>query len=292
MSATTTTRVFTPAGHNLSFGGILRSEWIKLRSVRSTWWCFAILVALTIALGTQMSSALTFYGVDGVIPQAAVQAMAVYGLTVSTDFSALIVSTLGVLIVAGEYGTGMIRSTLTAVPRRLPALLAKALVFGFATLVVSAVAFGLSVPISVAFFASNEIDVDLSDSRYWLSLLGGVGYLVFVGLIAFGLGAIIRNTAGGIAVALGLNLAAPLVLGAMSGFTQATWLQNIQYVLPSNAGRAMFGYPANFADPFAPYPPATDGVWIMEPWQGGLVLVAWVVVLMSVAAILLKRRDA
>ena len=292
MSATTLTPVFIPEGRDLSFGGVLRSEWIKLRTVRSTWWCFAILIALTIALGIQMSSALTFYGVEGVIPQVAVQAMAVYGITVSTDFGALIVSTLGVLIIAGEYGTGMIRSTLTAVPKRLPALLAKGLVFGSATFVVSVLAFGLTVPLSVAFFAGNGVEVDLGDTRYWLSLLGGVGYLVFVGLIAFGLGAIIRNTAGGIAVALGLNLAAPLVLGAVSGITQAPWLQNVQYFLPSNAGRVLFGYPANFADPFAPYPPATDGIWVMDAWQGGLVLVAWVVVLFSVAAVLLKRRDA
>lgn len=291
MSAADARPVFTPAGSGLGFGGIIRSEWVKLLSVRSTWWAYAILLVLTVGLAAQMSSSLSFAGVDGVPTQDAIQDLAVYAVMVSTDFGALIVSVLGVLVIAGEYGTGMIRSTLTAVPKRLPVLFAKALVFAVATFVVSALAFVVAVPISVGLLSGNGIAVRVDDPKYWLSLLGGVGYLVLVGLIALAIGALLRNTAGGIAVALGLVLAAPLALGLMLGFVQAAWAENLAMLLPSTAGNLLFSYPTaqswvNLA------PPAAGSGWVTEPWQGGLVLIAWIAVLLTTAAVLLKQRDA
>ena len=280
-----------PAESGLGFGGIVRSEWLKLLSVRSTWWAYGILAVLTIGLGAQMSSSLSFAGVDGVPTQPAVQDIAVYAITVSTDFGALIVSVLGVLVIAGEYNTGMIRSTLTAVPKRLPVLFAKALVFAVATFMVSALAFAVTVPISVWLLSGNGVAVRLDDPLYWLALLGGVGYLVLVGLIALSIGALLRNSAGGIAVALGLVLAAPLALGLMLGFVRSAWAENLTMLLPSTAGSVLFSYPTekswvNLAAPEA------SGAWVTEPWQGGLVLIGWITVLLATAAALLKQRDA
>lgn len=291
MSATATLPAHTQTSQDLSFGGILRSEWTKLHSVRSTWWAFAALLALTVGVGMQVSSSLGFRGVDAIVTTDASQSLAVYAITVSTDFGALVVSVLGVLIIAGEYGTGMIRSTLVAVPKRVPVLFAKMLVFAAATFVVSGVSLAVTVPISAVMLSGNGVEVDLSDIRYWLALLGGAGYLVAVGLIAFSLGAIIRNSAGGIAVALGILLAAPLVLGLMIGLAPQTWLENVAMVLPSNAGSVLFGYPAeqSWANPSES---ADRTGWITEPWQGGVVLAAWVIVLLIAAAVLLKRRDA
>lgn len=291
MSATVAPPVFTPTGPDLSFGGALRSEWTKLHSVRSTWWAFAALFAITVGIGAQVSSSLSFRGIDAVITRDASQSLAVYAITLSTDFGALVVSVLGVLVIAGEYGTGMIRSTLVAIPKRVPALFAKALVFAVTTFVVSAVAFAITVPISVAMLSGNNVAVDLSDARYWIALLGGAGYLVLVGLIAFSLGAIIRNTAGGIAVALGLVLAAPLVLGLMLGLTQQVWVGNVAMLLPSSAGGILFSYPAEQSW-VNPNEPVDRSGWITDPWQGGVILVTWVVVLFTIAAVLLKRRDA
>lgn len=291
MTTSTTRRTFVPADHELSFAGTLRSEWIKLRSVRSTWWSFATLVALTVGVGAQVSSSLSFIGVDAVVTREVSQSLAVYALTVSTDIGALVVSVLGVLTIAGEYGTGMIRSTLIAVPQRTPALFAKALVFAATTFVVSAASFAITVPISVALLTGNQVEVDAGDAQYWLSLLGAAGYLVLVGLIAFAIGAIIRNTAGGIAVALGFLLAAPLVLSLMLGLAQQDWIENLAMLLPSNAGKILFGYPAEYS--WAnPNVPVEQSGWITEPWQGGLVLVAWVAALLTAAAVLLERRDA
>ncbi|MFG6402693.1 ABC transporter permease subunit [Microbacterium sp. P04] len=285
MSTSTPTRVFTPTGHDVSFGGAVRSEWIKLRTIRSTWWCYAILFVLVVGFSALLSSTLS---VEPAPTGAAAQSLAVQAVTISTTFGALVVSVLGVLIISGEYGTGMIRSTLTAVPKRLPALVAKALVFAIATFVVSAISFAVSVPISVALLSGKGLEIDLGDSQYWLALLGGVGYLVLVGLIAFSLGAIIRNTAGGVAVALGLVLAAPIVLSIISALTQLTWVLNLEKLLPSSAGGLLSTYPVSDAAA-APTP---DGVWVLEPWQGGLILVVWFVVLFTTAAVLLKRRDA
>lgn len=291
MSAMSSDLIFIPSGHDLSFRGTLRSEWIKLRSVRSTRWGFAALFALTVGVGVQLSSALSFAGVDAVVSRDASQGMAVYALTVSTDFSALVVSVIGVLIIAGEYGTGMIRSTIVAVPKRVPVLFAKALIFAVATFVMSGLAFAVTVPISVAMLSGNNVKVDVSDPQYWLALLGGAGYLVLVGLIALSLGAIIRNTAGAITVALGLVLAAPLVLSLMLGLVEQEWVENVAMLLPSQAGSVLFSYPAeqSWANPNESVDP---GGWMSEAWQGGFVLVTWVIVLHTTAAVLLKRGDA
>lgn len=290
MSTTARPRVVTPTGRDLSFAGVLHSEWIKLRSIRSTWWALGALLALTVGVGVQVSSSLSFGGIDEDIARDASQSLAVYAMTVSTDLGALIVSVLGVLVIAGEYGTGMVRSTLVAVPRRVPVLFGKMIVLAVTTFVVSAAALAITVPISTALLSGNDVAVDLSDAQYWIALLGAAGYLVAVALIALCLGVIIRNSAGGIAVALGLLLAAPLVLGLMLGLAPQAWLENVAMLLPSNAGSILFGYPAEQSW-VNPAETVDRSGWITEPWQGGAVLAVWVIGLLAAAGVLFKRRD-
>ena len=286
MSTTNASPVFIPAEGDLDFGGVIRSEWVKLRSVRSTWWAYAILLTVAVGVGAQVSSSLGFEGMPGVPTQDAIQDLAVYAVTVSTDFGALIVGVLGVIVIAGEYGTGMIQSTVTAVPRRVPILFAKALVVAAATFVVSSVALAMTVPVSVMLLAGNGVVVRIDDPQYWIVLLGGVGYLVLVALIAFSIGALLRSTAGGIGATLGLLLVAPLAMSFLP-----TWAANIAVLLPSVAGDVLMSYPTDqsWVDLAAP---TAGSDWITEPWQAGLVLIAWVVVLFTAAAVLLKQRDA
>ncbi|MFD2792422.1 ABC transporter permease [Promicromonospora vindobonensis] len=286
MSTTNVSPVFMPAEGDLDFGGVIRSEWVKFRSVRSTWWVYAILLTVTVGIGAQMSSSLSFDGMPGVPTQDAIQDMAVYAVTVSTDFGALIVGVLGVIVIAGEYGTGMIQSTVTAVPRRLPVLLAKALVLAVATFVVSAVTFAITVPVSVWLLEGSGVAVRLDDPQYWIALLGGAGYLVLVGLIAFSIGAVLRSTAGGIGATFGLLLVAPLVANFLP-----TGAQNIAILFPSVAGDLLMSYPTeqSWVDLAAP---TAVSDWITEPWQAGLTLIAWAAVLFTAAAVLLKQRDA
>ena len=284
----------TAADSGLSFTGIVRSEWIKLRSLRSTWWTFTVLVVITLGLGAQMSSALSFEGMDVMPTQAGMQAAGVHALLVSADFSALVVSVLGVLVIAGEYSTGMIHSTFTAVPRRSSALVAKSLVFAVVTFVACALALVMTIPVSVALLSGNNVDVRLDDAAYWLALLGSVVYLVSAGLIAFGIGAILRNTAGGVAVSLALVLAAPLVLDLLTSFSQQIWTQNQQALLPAALGRVLYAHPgyADFASPGRPLEVPPEGLWVLEPWQAAVGLAAWIAVLFTIAGVLIKRRDA
>lgn len=292
--STTTTPVFAITGRDLSAWGIIRSEWIKLRSIRSTWWTYAALVVITVGIGTQMSSSTSFAWLEEGMPQPGIQAAGVIPITASTDINILVMSVLGVLVIAGEYNTGMIRSSFTAVPRRVPAFLAKALVLAVVTFVVGAVAVAITIPISLGVLVGNGVDVRLDDPDYWRGMIGSVCYLVLVGLIGFGIGAIVRNIVAGIAIAVGFVLVLPIALGFVSGgLGPQIWLQNATMLLPFNLGRALYTHPGY--DDFASLGAGAErveGLWELEPWQGALGLVTWVVVLFTVAIIALRRRDA
>lgn len=280
---TTTTQPAT----TLTFGGILRSELIKLRTLRSTIWCYAIAVFFTVALGLLITSVSAFEGDP--LPTTIQQATAAQFITVGVGFSQLVVVVLGALVITGEYGTGMIRTTMAAVPERLPALFGKALVFGVVTFVLSLAAIALTTALTAPLMPKAGVTPDFGDGALLLTLLGAPAYLALVGVFAFALGAIIRNSAGGIAAALGAILVLPSLVSIFSSITQATWAYNLNQFLPSTAGERMLSYPV---DAGARVDSGLEGGLItLEPWQGGLVLVAWVVVLLGIAAFAVKRRD-
>ncbi len=273
-----------PTKSALSFGGILNSEWIKLRSLRSPFWSYGVVVFMTVALGLLLAATL---GSDGAPnDHSGAQQFALQAPTLSIAFSQLVACVLGCLVITGEYGTGMIRSTLTAVPARLPALYGKAIVFAVVTFVVSFVTFALTALITAPLLsASTGVTVDFSDADYWLVLVGGAGYLALIGVFALAVGAIIRNSAGAIAIVLGLILVVPTVLSLLAALTQQPWPLDVSAFLPNNAGALIFRYPTAAA--------AGGGSSIaLETWQGLLVLLAWVAGTLAVASVLLKKRDA
>lgn len=279
---TETARPAEQTGSGLTFGGVLRSEWIKLRSLRSTLWCYALIIVLTIGFGFLLAGVYESGGVAAT--EADQQAVWVQVATLGINFSQLIVAVLGALVITGEYGTGMIRSTFAAVPKRTPALIAKALVFGVTTFVVSFVAVAGTAALTAPLLPSRGINPDFGDPAVWLAFVGGAGYLALVGIMSLGIGTIIRSSAGGIAASLGLILVVPVILRVLAAVTRTQWPLNILAFLPSEAGAQMFAYPTNL-----PAPPDTI---VLEPWQGALVLAAWAAVMFVVGAILLKRRDA
>lgn len=270
MSATTLTR---PAASSvrLSSAGILRSEWIKLRSVRATVWSYAIVVIVSLALGGLMAS--TLYLPEAVPPEAQAQITG-QASTFGVSFGQLVVSVLGVLVISGEYSTGMIRSTLTAVPRRLPALWAKATVLFLATFVVGLVSVFGAYLVSAPILAAKGVESSLATDGVLLALIGGALYLAFIAVFSLAVGTMLRNSAGGIATALGVLLILPTVLQVIP----ATWARDLSPYLLSNAGSTLFSVPS------------AGGV--LEPWQALLVVMAWVAASLAVAAVLLKRRDA
>jgi ABC-2 type transport system permease protein len=280
--AVTSSRATAPVpATSLTFAGTLRSEWIKLRTVRSTLWCYAIIIVLTVLFGILLAN--TFNGPPGGMSASDQQVIALQASTLSIGFSQLVASVLGVLVISGEYGTGMIRSTLTAVPKRTPALFAKAIVFGLVTFVVALIAIGVTAVVTSPVLPAVGITPDLGDAQFLLALGGGALYLTLIGVLSLALGAIIRNSAGGIAASLGLLLVLPTVLQIFAGMTNATWAINAGTFLPSSAGARLYSYAAEGG--------VTDGFVTLSSLQGGLVLVGWVVVLMAVAALLMRRRD-
>jgi ABC-2 type transport system permease protein len=196
----------------VSFGGVLASEWIKLRSLRSTFWCAVIILVLNVAVSPLLLAVLPS---DRLASGTAATSFAVSAITLGSGFTSLAAAVIGALTITGEFGTGMIRSTFAAVPKRLPALAAKAVVLGVAVFVVAAVSVALATLIVLGQASGRGLELDLGGA-FWLALLGDAGYLALIGLMALAVGAIIRNTAGAIATMVGLILVLPNVASLVS----------------------------------------------------------------------------
>lgn len=293
--STATLAPTTPSqGHatlsRLTFGGLLRSEWIKLRSLRSTFWCYLLIIVLNAGF-TLLIVSRDLTGGAGAGPGRAItgesgMTLATTAVTVGINFTALIAAVLGALMITGEYGTGMIKSTFAADPRRLGAIFAKAIVFGVVTFVVGLVSLVISTLIATPLLSSNSnITLDWSNGTFWLAVLGGAGFLALAGLISYFLGAIVRSSAGGIAVGIGLLFVANIVMSIVKAATNAAWASNVNTFLPSNAGGLMFGYGAGTSS-------VKNGIVTLDQTQGFLVVLAWMVVTGIIALVLVKRRDA
>jgi ABC-type transport system involved in multi-copper enzyme maturation permease subunit len=181
---------------------------------------------------------------------------------------------LGALTISSEYSTGGIRTTLTAVPQRLRLLAAKGLV-----LAVIAFAAGLVTMVpsfllgqAVLSTANAGIEVSLGDPGVLRAVIGGALYVAACGLLGFALGALLRHTAGAITAAVGLVFILPIV----GNFLPGSWGDNVSKVL--NAGGSIMN-----ARP-------VDNQ--LDPWTGYLVFSLWWVVLLAIAAVLMRRRDA
>ena len=257
-----------PAGlSSLGAIGMLRSEWIKLRSLRSTIWSYAAVIVVSLGISLLISAtAVGFGGAEG-IPLAA----ATYGIY----FGQLVVAVLGVLVVSGEYSTGMIRSTLTAIPKRIPALVAKAVVLFLTTFVVGLISVFGAVALSLLVL-SGQPDVAVSGDDLGNLVLAAV-YLGLTSLFALGLGTILRNGAGGIAVALGVILLLPTIISVIAGITQAQWAADALPYVFSSAGTGM-------------YTPSGDAGF--SQLHNSVIVLVWTAISLIGGAFLLKSRDA
>ena len=271
--------------HKLSFGHLLRGEWIKFWSVRSTTWTLSLFLLATVALVVLIS--LAYVNVPSPEqggPPPGTASDPLEPLSIAVTLAQIALAVLGALTITSEYSTGMIRSSLTAVPKRLPMLWSKAVVLVVSVFVVSIVAVALSVLLQWLFFDSKNFSVDVTDPEMLRALVGTAVYLATIGLFAFALGALLRHSAAALATILGLLLVAPIL------FTAIPWkpLQLAAPFLPGLAGQQLtmtndqLESTASFSD---------VGV-DLTAWQGYGVLILWVVVVLGVAAVLLKRRDA
>lgn len=278
---TATTQATPPSIHastqNLSFWRIVRSEWIKLRSLRSTFWSYAIVILMSVGMAALSSG--TGFRSDGPIPAEQQVQMVAQSTMFGIYFGQLVIAVLGVLVISGEYSTGMIRSTLTAVPKRLPALWAKAVVLFTTTLVVGLVSTFGAILVALPILAGKGITASLTDPHVFLPALYGALYLALLSVFALGIGAMLRNSAGGIAAVLGILL----LLSTLWSLIPGDWARDAMQYLFSNAG-------SNFFTAGGMGGGMGDGQ--LEVWQSLLVVLAWIAASLVGAALLLKRRDA
>jgi ABC-2 type transport system permease protein len=252
---------------------VMRSEWTKLRSVRSTVWSLFATFGITVGLGALFSWAyINRYNQESLTERLSFDptAHSLRGLFLAQ----LAVGVLGVLIISSEYSTGLIRTTLTAVPQRRTVLAAKAIVFGAVSLAVSILSVLVAFLVGQAILNGKHLGVSLGDPHVLRAVLGAGAYLAMVGLLGLGIGTILRRTAGAITTLFGFVLVFPLLAQALP----SPWNHDIAKYLPSQLGEAMFSvrHDSN----------------LLSPGVALLVAVLWLVATYTIATILITRRDA
>lgn len=248
----------------LSFARVVRSEYLKLFTVRSTWWSLAVTAALAVGIATLMAFATR--DLDGYDP--------VMSIVAPMQFTSLVAGILGAIAITGEYSTGMIRSTLTAEPRRGAVLLAKAIVVATVVAALTVVTTAVSVLIVTPIagpdaFAWGEFDQVLTPLL--LSLLAMASFA----LLGLGWGFIIRNGAGTIATTVGILFVLPIVLSLFAIAGEAwQWVYDLVQYLPLNAASTLTV-------------PGSDGFGValatILAWPAGALVLGWIV---------LRGRDA
>ena len=263
-------RVRRVGSTRVTFAGVVTSEWIKLRSVRSAVLSLFAAAATVVVLGLLLS------GVKSGGLSAQEIGLQAGGDPVSTslggvNLSQLMIGVLGVILITAEYSTGTIRSTLIAVPRRLPVLWAKAVVFGGAAMVCMLAA-------TFAAFIGGQALVgpagaSLGDPGALRAVVGAAAYLTGVGLLGLAAGVMLRGTAVAIGTLFGVMYAVP----ALFPLLPHAWNDAVGPYLPSNAGMAVIS--------------VTRTAGMLSPTAGLVVFAGYVLATFAAAALLLKRRD-
>lgn len=264
-----------PDGGGLTFPRVVASEWIKLRTLRSTLWTLVVTVVLMVGIAL-----LAAWGFTEGNEAEGGSAAGAFATTVGSNVAQMSIAVLGVLIITGEYTTGMVRSTFAAVPTRLPALAAKGLVLTVTILVVGLVSVGLAYVATLPLLGGTGMAIDLGDPESVRVLVGTALYQTAVALLAFAFGALIRHSAGALAAVLGLLL----VVEPLFANIPLAFFREVSPYLPSTAGMRLMR-PDDFNA-------AVGGEVALGPWQGYGVMLGWVAVVLAVAAVLLRRRDA
>ncbi|MDI2033666.1 ABC transporter permease [Paenarthrobacter nitroguajacolicus] len=298
MSTMTENRTNTPAHasagvRGVTFGGVVKSEWIKLRSLTSTVILLALTLVATVGVGA-LAVLIRFTFLDQMIKQAKEAGQPVTAEMLTKSFppgsgfdlynlpnagiqiGTLVLGSLAVLFISSEYATGMIRSTMNAVPKRIPAFAAKALLLVVISYVITTVAAVLTFLIAMPVFQGLDIDLTWSTEGVMYSIFTGGLYVAGVALIGLSLGTLLRNSAGGVTVLVALFFVLSIASGFLSLVPGDFWKYVPQYI-PSEAGGRFLSIGH------------TDGV--IDPWQGGLIFLGYVLVFLIPAMIVIKKRD-
>ncbi|HEX2313006.1 MAG TPA: ABC transporter permease subunit [Thermomonospora sp.] len=274
MTATTPERPAASVGSGkATFGNVLASEWTKIRTVKSTFW--TLLAGIVVSIGLSVLIAL---GVTSSYDQLSAEdkaqfdtaAFSLAGLT----FGMVAFGVLGVLVVTGEYATGMIRTSLTAMPRRAEYLAAKALVLAALVLVVGLVVSFASFFLAQLVYATKDLDGSLGDPGILRAVVGGAVYLTLIALISLGIGTLLRHTAGAITTVLGVLFVLPII----GAFLPGEWGEEVAMRLPSRAGDTLMS--------------ARDAEDALSPLAGGLMFALYTAIVLAAAFYAFTKRDA
>jgi ABC-type transport system involved in multi-copper enzyme maturation permease subunit len=252
---------------------VLRSEWIKLRSLSSAKLTLAVSFLLMAGIGL-MTSVIAAGQWFHLSASSRASFDAVGTVLQGYQFAELAIGILGVLVISSEYSSGMIRATFAAIPWRLPVLWAKAGVFGAVSLVTMTIASFAAFFAGMAILSSQHLQVAFSAPGVARAVFGAALYLAVVGLLGVAFGALLRNIAGAIAALFGLLMFVPVLVGLLP----STIASHISPYLPSNAGQALLNVHHQAGS--------------LSPWAGFAVMCAYAVAALAAAAYALRRRDA
>jgi ABC-2 type transport system permease protein len=265
------------ATRRVGFSHLLATEWTKIRSVRSTVWTLVIFAVVSLGL-TGLFTWLTIRSLNsgrGADRSATIASDPVnFILGTGLGLGQLAICVLGVLVITSEYSSGTIRASLLAVPKRIPMLVAKGVVFSVLVFVIGEVVVFGSFYIGAAIVHSH-FPVSLSQPGVTRAVIGSGLYLTVLGLFALAIGSLIRHTAGAVTTVIGLVL----VIFNLTALLPYSWGAHIHAYMPTVAGLLIT------ADK-----PASGQ--LLSPWQGFGVFCAWTALLLIAGGYLLKRRDA
>ncbi|MFE9031668.1 ABC transporter permease subunit [Streptomyces iakyrus] len=244
---------------------VLRSEWHKLWTLRSTWITLAVTSLLTAAMGAGLGAAYDGSGEGGMDP--------VMFTLLGTQFATINLGVLGILATAGEYSTGQIRATMTAVPRRLPVLWSKAAVLAAVVLPLTLATNLLTFPLAQSFLTGTDLSASLGDPGVLRALAGNAAGLTLLAVLALGIGALLRSVPTAIGAFIGLVMVLPEILAMLP------------YAFVDDAVRYFPGKALEALTTAQPQPGAAS------PGASLLAMLLWTTAVLAVAAVVLRRKD-
>jgi ABC-2 type transport system permease protein len=256
---------------------VLRSEWTKLRSVRSTTWSLAATVLLTVGIGILATGTEASRWAHASLRDRLTFDPTSLSLT-GLIFGQLAIGVLGILVISAEYGTGSIRSTFAAVPNRPLVLAAKAIVFTAVSTVIGVAVSFIAFFVGQAILTGTTPHAAIGDPGVLRAVVGGGLYLAVLGLLALGLATMIRHTAGSISAFVGVLFILPLIVEALPSSIRDA----VGKYLPANIGATMTTV----------HPGFRSDIPTFSPWVGFAILCGYAALALALGCWLLVRRDA
>ena len=264
-----------PAAGRAGFGGTLRSEWTKIRSVKSTMWTLSAAIVISVGISTLGNWGQASHTTDSAARLATLDltSRSMFGIVLGQ----LVMVVFGALAITGEYSTGMIRTSLAAQPRRLQVFFAKLVIVTLTAFVVGEVISFASFLIGTHFWATKGVSLSLGTHGALQAVIGGGLYLDGAALLAFGIGAALRHTAGTITLGVFLLFVVTIIVNFMPN----SWQVDVDKYLPANAGSQVWStqHTADVGTAFG-------------AWAGFAVYLGYAAVALLAGLWVFKRRDA